>query len=343
MNHTSCFHIVLLTRNRNDSVRRVIDAACATVARYSDVVLTVADGGNDSTLRDWIKDRGYHDVRYQAAECMRKRVVMALALPSAWTLFLSDDDPFTIDYLDLLVAGARRAERAVAVVAPSHYLAFDGGYLTGTRTSPSILDETPAARLFSMFKARETTGALFYAAIRSEVVNRWSEFLAERPFVPGYSDQLLTALAAVSGNVTPSELPIVLARDESNWNTPERTIRSDASLYPSPDMSFLHELFWVADLVELLSKACDLESVGPAIRHRACEIVPLIYIQLQFRIQVLGRQPSRLVIDALEAAAAPIERLLQHDGGPLLRQALMDLHAVARTAEQHLLVTRAAA
>jgi hypothetical protein len=152
-----------------------------------------------------------------------------------------------------------------------------------------------------MFRARETTAVLYYAAIRSEVVNRWSAFLDARPFVPSYADQLLTALAAVSGWVTPADLPIILVRDESNRNTAGRTIRSDASFYPSPDMSFLRELLWVADLVDLLSGASDLRMARPAIRHRASEILPLIHTQLQLRIQVLKRQPGRLTIATLEA------------------------------------------
>ncbi len=99
MDRASYNNLVLLTRNDLDLLRLGIKAAVTTAARDSRVVLTIADAGSDSPLRDWLADRGSTALRYPAADSARKRLAAALASPSARTTFPADDVPFTLDDL----------------------------------------------------------------------------------------------------------------------------------------------------------------------------------------------------------------------------------------------------
>ncbi len=330
------FHLLLLTRNRHDSVRRIIDAAIMTAERHRDVVLTVADGGGDDALQAWLRTRPTGCVRHLAATCLRERLARSLELPSEWTLFLADDDLFTVNYLDVLITTARAAAADVAVVAPTHYLAYQGDQFQVARRTPRIVDDRATARLLAHFAASATTGTLFYSAIRTRVVGAWHDYTRARPYVPSYGDQLLTALAVASGHVLTTTEPTVILRDEANWSTIPNAIRSDARFYPTPETTFLHELLWVADLVELFAGREDFSLILPALQYRARELLPLLYMFHQQRVDTLGIRPGPVIAAALRQAAPCTEVILTSDDPVAVNEAFATLHGLARATEHAL-------
>jgi|GEM_PF-3393043 len=283
--------LVLLTINWNDSVRQVAKAAIDACARHPDVRFTVGDGKGTAALGEWLASTGRAsnvEVRYIVTESLRERMVAALNAKSGWTLFLADDDPFTINYLDALIAGARSAPETVATVAPTHYVALSGVTVTRVRVSPSLVDTSAARRLARSYESFTTTGVLFYAMIRTAVVREWFAALARKPFVPSYSDQLLTSLAAATGDIALTSQPTMLLRDESNWERNEDVIMSDARFYPVREMAYFHELFWFTDLVGMFAHRPDFAELLPPLCIRGAQLLPGLFQNYDARVRLLG-------------------------------------------------------
>ncbi len=306
-------HLVLLTINWNESVRQVAKAAIDACARHSAVRFTVGDGKGSSALAEWLVTTGRAsnvDVRYIVAESLRDRMTAALNETTGWTLFLADDDPFTINYIDSLIHTARSAPATVATVAPTHYAALSGTTVTQLRVSPSLSDSSAARRLARSYENFTTTGVLFYAMIRTGVVREWFDCLSRNLFVPSYSDQLLTSMAAATGDIALTAEPTMLLRDESNWARTEDVIMSDARFYPVREMAFFHELFWFTDLVGMFAHRPDFSELLPPLCIRGAQLLPGLFQNFDARARLLGVALSDAHVTLLRDLGPTILRMM---------------------------------
>ncbi|WP_373061800.1 hypothetical protein [Gemmatimonas sp.] len=335
---TARVQLVLPTINWHDGVARVVRAAADACTRHQDVRLVVADGRGLEPLRDFVerlRREGGGDLRYLQATSLIDRFDRAVDPACDWTLFLTDDDAFTINYLDLLIEGTRDAANDVAIVAPTHCLVASGAELQKTRAAPTLRHSTAASRLHALYSARDANVSLYFAAHRTPAVRQWVDTLLRKGYTPSYYDQLLIAIGVAEGAVVPTTRVTVLVRDEHNWNHQDRVIETDARYYPHRGMVFCHELFWVGDVVRALGAHREGEALDPALVLLARELLPNVFALQERRCALLRLLPTAALQREFEMLAPFVLALLDEPASISHRRALSELTATAERLEQH--------
>lgn len=329
---TTRVQLVLPTINWHDGVARVVRAAADACARHHDVRLVVADGRGLEPLRDFVetlRQERKGDLIYLQATSLIDRFDRAVDPACDWTLFLTDDDAFTINYLDLLVEGTRDADGDVAIVAPTHCLVANGAELQKTRAAPTLRQPTAAARLHALYSARDANVSVYFAVHRTTAVRQWVDTLRRKGYMPSYYDQLLIAMSVAQGAVIPTTRVAVLVRDEHNWNHQDRVIETDAKYYPHRGMVFCHELFWVGDVVRTLSAHQEGAALDPALVLLARELLPNLFALQERRCALLHLVPTTAFQRELELLAPFVLALLEDSALISHRQALSELTIIA--------------
>ena len=334
---TARVQIVLPTINWHDGVARVVQAAADACARHPDVRLVVADGRGLEPLRDFVgilrQQRG-GDLRYLYTASLLDRFDRAVDATCDWTLFLTDDDSFTINYLDLLVEGTRDAAVDVATVAPSHCLVVSGAVLHKSRAAPTLRHPTAALRLHALYSARDANVSLYFAAHRTVAVRQWIDTLLKKGYTPSYYDQLLIAMAVAQGAVVPTKQVAILIRDEHNWNHQDRVIETDARYYPHRGMAFCHELFWVGDVARAFGAHSEGDALDPALVLLARELLPNLFSLVERRCALLRLVPTSALQREFETLAPTVLALLDAPASENHRNSLSELTATAARLEQ---------
>ena len=308
----SGINIVMLTVRTGQTMRDILETLERSVARHPQVRLTVADGSLDPEKTAWLTQlaaRSNADISLIFQQGIVERLQAALALDKGWTLFVSDDDAFTLDYLDAYLQELPSLSPDVAALAPSLYVGTVGGQVLTRQVKP-CQQATPEARLAAWQAQDAVQGVLYYSLIRTPIVCEWFEYLAGKTHSPSYSDQLLTALVAARGKISVVPSGSVLVRDESNWATAEAAVASDLRFYPEPDFVLLHEAFWVADLVRMLGLSAYPE-LAVALKPRALTLLGNLFQMLGARMR---QAPGKEALDwaALLASVKSLTLSLAH-------------------------------
>jgi len=267
-------NVVMLTVRTTDTMRDIVDTLVRTASRDARVRLTIADGSMDPGKAQWLTQlaaRTGADMRLIFEPGIVERFKAALTDDKAWTLFVSDDDHITNNYLDEYLHQLDALEPGVVALAPALYVGKMSDRLLLNQVKPCSAD-APAHRLQAWQAQHGVQGVLYYSLIRTPVVLEWSHYLSTKTHAPSYSDQLLTALIASRGKIAVVKGASVLVRDESGWETLAGGIESDKRFYPRSDMVLIHEGLWVADLVRMLDIGRHPE-LAAALKPRAAALL----------------------------------------------------------------------
>ncbi len=329
--------LILPTINWHDGVARVVSAAADACTRHQGVRLVVADGRGLEPLRHFVESlrvEGGADLRYLHVTPLIERFDQAVDAACDWTIFLTDDDAFTINYLDLLIAGARDAAADVAIVAPTHCLVASGAVLQKTRMAPTLRQPTAALRLEALYRDRDANVSLYFAAHRTTAVRQWLDTLRTKGYTPSYYDQLLIAMSVARGAVITTTRVAVLVRDEHNWSHQDRVIETDAKYYPHRGMVFCHELFWVGDVARALAIHHEGDALDTAFVLLARELLPNLFSLLERRCALFGLVPTDTLQREFEVLAPFVLALLEAPTSMTHRYALSELTATAERLER---------
>jgi len=203
------------------------------------------------SLVEHYKSRGT-DVRVIFEESIPLRLKWAVRNEHQWFIMLSDDDPFTTNYIGNYVKKIRDQSvdlRHVSNITPKVY------GLTGKDSLDffypnSLTSIDPIGRIVSLLSS-SNIGVRYYSAFRAEAVRK---VFAERIFFPSYVDQLICLEAAKLGKSISFDGDGTVFYDLSNWLTPRQCLVSDLKHYKSPISIFFHEAYWLRDCLESISE-----------------------------------------------------------------------------------------
>lgn len=258
---------LVLFSNRNNSLAKQIATACIHASsELNGVSFTFAYGGDDSdyfaAIQSECKKNGsakgdFHLINNPSVDF---RIDSALKIEKEWLAFISDDDPFSINYLRSLAETSSSTKKDVAIISPTCYPGISNGSKF-LRDLSSIEDDKSNDRYAKLISRNDLGGVLFYAMHRRTNFLEWRNFIKNKEFTPSYADQLMVAWAILNGKlVTTNELTCIL-RDEDNWSDANTSIQSDAKNYPHKSMVLFHELWWLVDMQRLLSKSKEYTQI----------------------------------------------------------------------------------
>jgi hypothetical protein len=310
-------NIILTTIRFDDAFRDIVDAAIRACRRNPGLRLTIADGSLEAAKAAWIDA----EMRAAGADIVlirdpdfSRRLQAAVDPAFAWTLFLSDDDPFTVNYFSSFAAKARKVGPEVTTIAPSLYLGHGCGRLM-VRTASPFAGSTLAERLRRFHAQPLLAPASFYSLVRTRVVAEWSRYLHGKGYSPSYADQLLTTLSVARGDFEVVEGFTALIRDEATWIDPDQSTRANARYYPRPEMVLFHELFWIADMVALLSGSDGFADACPELKSWAMRMMAALANEFPRRAAFLGASATAALAQPVEGCAM-IQRWLQQTSDP---------------------------
>jgi hypothetical protein len=310
-------NLVLMTIRFDAKVRSIIQAAALASQEHPGVRLTVADGSMDASKAAWVQqlaERTGADIALIQCEDIRERLNLAVQDAFEWTLFMADDDPFTVNYLEAYIDKAATVGHEVAAIAPSVYLGLFG-HSTLPRTIEPMQELSSCERLGHLYRQDLVQCVLYYSLTRTGVVRQWLGHVSAKAVTPSYTDHLLTSLVAASGAVVTVDDSTVLVRDESNWATKGQCVLSDMRFYPHGAMVLFHETFWSADLIRLLAQRTDFAQLLPALKPRVVSLLAKQFNTLELRASMV-KVSSQLQWRELQMAGLQIMQALDQAETP---------------------------
>jgi len=222
---------------------------------FDDTILTIGYGGNQSEHYRWIESRAKEVIQsriYTLNDCsVRNRYNWSLNHLSDWVFFVSDDDPFSSNYIVEMIETIRSAHPAAISVRPTYYLINNENEVK--IHSSLIYPEPELHRKITAILDDAETGIYYYGAHRYEVVRSiFSETRLKSGFLPSYLDQVLVFYSGVRGDILLTKNPTVLVYDRSNWTSPQRAVLSDLRSYASKISIFIHEIYWLREYLDCL-------------------------------------------------------------------------------------------
>jgi hypothetical protein len=287
-------NIVLLTIRDSMIAREIILSGAHAASSLQGLRFTVAYGGSNDKHREWLL-KIQSDVSSKGGDLTLiliadpdERLKRAIVAEKNWTIFISDDDPPSTNFLRVLAEKTKNAPQGTTLIAPKYYLGFTDSE-TILRTSIAITGATPRARIESLLTRQELAGVFYYGAHLTSCVTRWLDFFSQRDPIPSYADQVLSYLSVLSGEVHLADENAVLLRDESNWVGIESCTRSDTRNYSAAKMVAFHELFWVSDTINLIDFcACDVVATTSVLRSWIDVMLSRCVGLFDVRMNVLG-------------------------------------------------------
>lgn len=250
-------NVVLMTIRSSNVATEIISSVVHVLSMFTGLRLTIAYGGDDLSHREWLLDQ-----QRKIASAGGDLVLIFLVDPvdrfdksispdKSWTIFISDDDPPSTNFLRALVNRTTTAPAETTLVAPTFYLGV-GGESVFCRKTREISDASAPDRLMTLFSVADQIGSLYYSAHLTSVLLEWKSFIRSRSMLPSYVDQLLVCWSAARGPFVVTDEPTVMLRDDSNWVGLEACTNTDARIYPVRRLALFHELFWTADMISLM-------------------------------------------------------------------------------------------
>ncbi len=336
--------ILLLTYQASALADDIFTSAAMLAMRDHGVQVLVAWGGVEGArAQQWRDDcQAYRDcgadVQLIEHPSPLERVRLSLAHPKDWVLPLADDDPIAVNYLRAVADATRGAAEDVSGVMAAQHLQ-NLGSRSQIQRLPGWPQTTAVERVLDMLARPGGHGTLFWSAYRQPVLREWLDFASALPYQASYLDQFLPHLAACRGRLTVAPEDTVLLRDECHWSTEAAATRTDARYYPHPDMTLFHELFWTADLWDLLRSRSPAALVAAALHPWGRQLVGRMMERLQARSNLLGLKITQAHIDTLQSLRSDIEMLL-HDVPPADPERAMNaLHQRTTTMRQRWLAS----
>ncbi len=289
-NESPTINLVLMTIRFDAKVKSIIEAGALASQNNPNVRLTVADGSMDPDKAIWVQalaQRTGADIALVQCVDIRERLNVAVQDDFEWTLFMADDDPFTVNYLNAFIEKAPTVGPEVSAIAPSIYLGLFG-HTTLARTVKPIVEDDSNGRLLNLFSQDLVQCVLYYSLTRTPVIRQWLDHVNTKAVTPSYTDHLLTTLTAASGAVVMVDDTSVLVRDESNWSTKGQCVQSDLRFYPQPGMVLFHEIFWSADLIRMLARRDDFVQLVPALKLRVVSLLAKQFTSLELRASMVS-------------------------------------------------------
>ncbi|MEY2686786.1 MAG: hypothetical protein RL375_984 [Pseudomonadota bacterium] len=337
-------NLILMTLRNSDMARDIVEAGLGASLRHPGTRLTIAYGGSDPIHAAWLAERAASAVA-QGAEVrlirhidIRTRLRLAFDLDKDWTLFLADDDPFSLNYLSSLARQSLDAGPGIATIAPTAYLGIAGEHTLSRRVHP-LHGATAADRMDLYMAEPALQGVLYYALHRSCLVATWLDHLGARGFAPSYFDILLTGWCASHGDRLVVSEPAVQLRDESNWVGTAACVGSDARFYPLPAMTLFHELYWSADMTRLMRRHAEFDTLLPMLHKWIDTMLSRLLALFEQRRQLLGLAHDQDHLLMVRAVVTLVRWLRDVGDGPDFRAGLTQLEALADEIERAFLET----
>jgi len=281
-----------------------------------DLHVTIADGQEDDHKKEWILRQTKslaNDGRftYIGLKDVLQRTLRAVQVESEWILPLSDDDPFSVNFIRTMCGESRTASSDTMAIAPSAYLSYSSTQLHLFRLK-NIGEQEQTARLLTLYNQAHLNGVLTWSVIRRTPFLEWFEFLLSKAIWPSYADQLLVSYLAMKGNIVASKEESFYAKDERDWHDPRRAIIKDSESYTEKYLTLFHEIFWSADLFTLLRSNGLEDTALPSLTFRTAALLQAGASTFENRLRVLGIDKSNnseqayLLVMKLAAQAASL-------------------------------------
>lgn len=293
---TTTTNIILPTIRFLPVTRDIIRHVVGAIERDTDVHLTVADGQEDDYKKEWILRETGNLAANDRLTCIglkdaRQRLLRSVQLESEWILFLSDDDPYSVDFIRTMCSESRTASSDTMAVVPSTYLSYSSAQIHLFRLQ-NIVEQTQEARLLSLYQQAHLNGILTCAMMRRKSVLEWLDFLSAKAIWPTYADQLLVSHLAMKGDIVASKEESFYAKDQRDWHDPVRAIIKDSGSYGEKHLTLFHEIFWISDLFALLRSNGLEDRALPSLTFRAVALLQGGVAVFENRLRVLGIEQS---------------------------------------------------
>ena len=314
-------NVYLHTARFLDVTKDIILSVLAYLKEDDRVIFTIGDGQCDDEKLAWIRDRasGFGDrFKYIVERDLWERVRQSLNVEATWMLWLADDDPITVNYLRSLVDKACASGDEVSAVFPAFYLSYSKDRVYALRFD-DMDQASQGERLSKFFFTVSHNGLLSYSAVRREHYRSFFDYIRQRPIQPSYCDHLIASLLVMTGRVIAARGNVsVLVRDDSVWYETGAETDKDASLYPRREMVLFHDLFWMADLLNLLRGNGLAEDAHLAVYKKIKMHLNVLVERFELRLGRVGVAEPQMAVRSLEMMRPLLERCwpAELDGGP---------------------------
>lgn len=308
----TCVVNIVLPTIRFEAVSKDIITHLLRVGEtHDDVHVTIADGQEDDEKRRWICERATLVEKagrftYIPLKDPTERVYRAAQVETEWILPISDDDPYSVNYLRAACDAARGAALDASALLPRTYLCYSSAKLYHHQFQ-AIRDSDQYGRLIALFKQGQN-GLFIWGVIRRRLFLDWMDFVRTKPIWPSYSDQLCVSYLAMMGKLEPMAEECAYLKDESDWHDSQRAILKDARSYHDRFLTVFHEVVWSADLFRFLRSHGLEDDAVPAVMARAWTLLQNGVGSYQPRLSVLNIEESDRTRDVRQFLTATAAR-----------------------------------
>ena len=293
---TATVNVILLTIRFLPVTRDIIHHVVGAAEDAMDVHVTIADGQDDDQKKEWIVRQtrnlaGEGRFTYIGLKDPTQRLLRAVQLETEWILPISDDDPYSINFIRSICGEARIASSDTMAVAPYAYLSYSPRQVMLYRLR-NIEEQEQSARLLSLY-TQQLHGSLYYSVIRRKAYVAFLEFLRTKTIPPTYGDQLLVSYLAMKGKIVASKEESFYVKDDRDWHDPQRAIIKDSGSYPNKYLALFHEIFWMSDLFTFLRSHGLEDAAVPSLTFRAVALLAAGVSVFENRLRVLEVEKSR--------------------------------------------------
>lgn len=248
-------NIIILTYRSDLIAKTNIRIAVETTSQHPEARLIIGYGGNDENHRKWLNDLKFELTDKKSIELIneisiQKRMELALKFPSEWTLFISDDDLITSNYLSAFLKEIHNSDESISNIFPRHY-GVNNDSETSFMQFNQITDHHAIDRIKNYISSSHS-GIRYYSAHRTHNIKDIYDQKIASNFFPSYLDQLITLSSIANGKSISCSEPNTLIYNFENWSTADSCIISDAKFYNNKKMIYFHDIFWMSDYAEII-------------------------------------------------------------------------------------------
>ncbi|MDD5558289.1 hypothetical protein [Candidatus Methylomirabilis sp.] len=295
-------NVILPTIRFLPVTRDIIRHVVGTAEEATDIHVTIADGQEDDQKKEWIirQTRNLAEdgkFTYIGLKDVMQRTLRAVQVEAEWILPISDDDPYSVNFIRSMCSESRTAPSDTMAIVPSTYLSYSPTQFNLFRLQ-NIEEQEQGARLLALYKQAHLNGILTWSVIRRKPFLEWFEFLRTKAIWPTYADQLLVSYLAMKGKIVTGKEESFYAKDERDWHDPRRAIIKDSGSYPDKSLALFHEIFWISDLFTFLRSYGLEDAAVPSLTFRAAALLTAGASVFEHRLRVLEIERSRESEDA---------------------------------------------
>ena len=260
-------NLILLSYRKTELAHEIVAQCCDLATKMSGVSFSFGFSSDcndlEITYRKMINStiECGAEARMVSSPDIVERLNFCLNSPKSWTLLLSDDDVFSVNYLRSMVDSTFHAESHVSLINPTSYLLTNSG--DPTQIANRLIDDCDIRARYQAFNNLQFRAVSYWGAHRSDCVIKWFNFFKEKGAFPSYADAVLVTLGVLSGACLPTRECTFLSYDMSNWSNLNVSVMSDAKFYDKQEFVLFHELFWCIDTLNLINSLNLLEKIFP--------------------------------------------------------------------------------